>query len=372
MAESVNERHRVKLIHGGDIYSAREQLSRRENAPDILDFSANINPLGLPEGVKQAIIKSMDNYNAYPDPLCRELIYNLSRFERVPAHWLRCGNGAADLIYRLVYAQKPKKAMVLAPTFAEYEEALNTVSCQVVHYELQAGNAFRLDENFLEVLPQVSGLDMLFLCNPNNPTGQLIPREIIVEILQCCRALGILCVIDECFNDFLEEPQKYSAKEYLQEYDNLFILRAFTKIYAMAGIRLGHCISSNEKLLEDLTKAGQPWSVSIVAQIAGIQAMQEKDYIIRTKALLYEERAYLVRSLGDLGINVIASIANYIFIRWPFNTPKPLHEMLFAKGILIRNCDNYYGLSLGYYRICIRKHEDNAALIAALKSLAVQ
>jgi threonine-phosphate decarboxylase len=134
----------------------------------------------------------------------------------------------------------------------------------------------------------------------------------------------------------------------------------------MAGIRLGHCMSSNEKLLKGLVKAGQPWSVSIVAQIAGIQAMQEKEYLMRTKELICEERKYLIRSLESLGIYVIASAANYIFIRWPFNTKNPLHEMLFAQGILIRNCDNYYGLSQGYYRVCIREHEDNMVLIDAL------
>jgi threonine-phosphate decarboxylase len=372
MANLATDRHRVKLIHGGDIYTAREQLSLMENPPDILDFSANINPLGLPEGVKQAITKSVDIYNAYPDPLCRELIFNLSHFERVPCHWLLCGNGAADLIYRLVYAKKPRKAMVLAPTFAEYEEALNSVACQIFHYELQAEKAFQIDENFLEALQQEQDMDMLFLCNPNNPTGQLIPKEVILKILQRCKVLDILCVIDECFNDFLEEPEKYTAKEYLEEFENLFILKAFTKIYAMAGIRLGHCISSNEKLLKDLIKAGQPWSVSIVAQIAGIQAMKEKEYLIKTKELICEERKYLIRSLESLGICVIASSANYIFIRWPFHTKYPLYEMLFDKGILIRNCDNYYGLSQGYYRICIKEHEDNMVLIDALSRVEKQ
>ena len=366
MADSVTDRQGVKLIHGGDIYSAQEQLSLMENPPDILDFSANINPLGLPEGVKQAITKSVDSLSAYPDPLCRELIANLSKFEKVPGPWLLCGNGAADIIYRLVYAKKPKKAMVLAPTFAEYEEALNAVSCQIFHYELKAENAFRIDENFLDALQQEQDMDVLFLCNPNNPTGQLIPKEMILKILERCKAWDILCVIDECFNDFLEEPEKYTAKEYLEEFDNLFVLKAFTKIYAMAGLRLGHCISSNEKLLKALIKAGQPWSVSIVAQTAGIQAIKEKEYLIRTKELICEERKYLIRSLESLGIRVIASTVNYIFIRWPFNQKNPLHEILFEKGILIRNCDNFYGLSPGYYRICIKEHEDNVALIAAL------
>ena len=372
MADVVTDRCRVKLIHGGDIYSAQEQLSLMENPPDILDFSANINPLGLPEGVKQAIIKSADSLSAYPDPLCRELIANLSKFEKVPSPWLLCGNGAADIIYRLVYAKKPKKAMVLAPTFAEYEEALNAVSCQIFHYELKAENAFLIDENFLDALQQEQDMDVLFLCNPNNPTGQLIPKEMILKILERCKAWDILCVIDECFNDFLEEPEKYTAKEYLEEFDNLFILKAFTKIYAMAGLRLGHCISSNEKLLKALIKAGQPWSVSIVAQTAGIQAMKEKDYLIRTKELICAERKYLIRSLESLGIRVIASTVNYIFIRWPFNQKHPLHEILFEKGILIRNCDNFYGLSHGYYRICIKEHEDNMVLIDALSRVEKQ
>jgi threonine-phosphate decarboxylase len=370
MADLVTDKCPVKLIHGGDIYSAQEQLSLMENPPEILDFSANINPLGIPEGVKQAIIKSIDSYNAYPDPLCRELIINLANFEKVPKSSLLCGNGAADIIYRLVYAKKPGKAMVLAPTFAEYEEALNVVSCKVVHYELKAEKAFQVEEDFLDAIQP--DMDMLFICNPNNPTGQLVGKEMIFRILQRCKTLNVLCVIDECFNDFLEEPKKYSAKEYLEEFNNLLIIKAFTKIYALAGLRLGYCITSNEKLLKEIIKAGQPWSVSIVAQIAGIQAMQEQEYLIRTKKLICEERKYLTRSLESLGISVIASTVNYIFIRWPYNKKNSLHKMLFEKGILIRNCDNYYGLSQGYYRICIKQHEDNVVLIDTLRRLEKQ
>lgn len=368
----LTNRYPVKLIHGGDIYSAQEQLKVMGNTSKILDFSANINPLGIPAGVKQAIIKSVDNYDAYPDPLCRELIINLANFEKVPGQWLLCGNGAADIIYRLVYAKKPKNAMVLAPTFAEYEEALNAISCQISHFELKAENEFRIDERLLDALQPENNLDMLFICNPNNPTGQLIPKEMIFQIIQRCKELDIICVIDECFNDFLEEPGRYSAKEYLAKYDNLLILKAFTKIYALAGIRLGYCMSSNAKLLKDINEAGQPWSVSIVAQIAGIQAMQEQEYIIKTKELIREERAYLISSLESLGVDVIASAANYIFIRWPFKTKYPLHEILFAQGILIRNCDNYYGLSPGYYRIGIKKHDDNVVLITALSRVETE
>lgn len=362
-----NGSQKEKLIHGGDVYSAKEQYCMMENPPEILDFSANINPLGLPEGVKQAIIASVDRFDAYPDPLCRELISALSQFEGVPKEWLICGNGAADIIYRTVNARKPKKAMVLAPTFAEYEEALNTVGCKVVPYELYEKNHYQVGEEFLEALGE--NLDMLFLCNPNNPTGQLMEKEFLRKVLIRCKSLGILLFVDECFNDFLEKPEAFSVKEYIKEYDNLIILKAFTKIYAMAGLRLGYCITGNGQRIKEIREAGQPWSVSIPAQIAGIQAMEEKEYLLKTKELIEKERVYLCSQLKELGILTFKSNANYIFIKDACPKEKPLHEMLFEKGILLRNCDNYRGLSPGYYRICIKKHEDNLKLIEALRKI---
>ena len=362
-----NKIKREKLVHGGDIYSAKEALRARGNPSEILDFSANLNPLGLPEGLKKAIVGAIDNFDAYPDPLCRNLIAGLSAYEKVPAEWLLCGNGAADLIFRTAYSQKPKRAMVLAPTFAEYEEALIAVSCQVVRYELKEANDYRLDKGLLEAL--TDDLDMLFLCNPNNPTGQLVEKEFLLVVLQRCKELGILLFLDECFNEFLEEPEAYSMKEHVKEFDNLIILKAFTKIYAMAGIRLGHCITSNKKLLKGIRGAGQPWSVSIPAQVAGIQAMEETEYLIQTKKLIRQEREYLIPSLEKLGIKVIASNANYIFIKDSGLAKSPLHEMLFEKGILIRNCENYHGLSPGHYRICIKRHEENLKLIETLREI---
>ncbi len=364
--DHIKENDRAQ-IHGGDIYSAKEKLSKMKNPPVILDFSANINPFGLPEGVKQAIRVSVDSFDVYPDPRCREFVSRLSKHEGVSAEWIQCGNGAADLIYRAVYAVRPKKAMVLAPTFAEYEEALNAVSCRVVHYELQEKDGFQVGEGLLEAL--YKGLDMLFLCNPNNPTGQLVTKEFLLKLVRRCKTLGILLFVDECFNEFLDEPQEYTTKEFLKAFDNLIILKAFTKIYAMAGIRLGHCISANAGLLKKIREAGQPWSVSAPAQIAGIRAMEEKDYLIQTKKLILQERDYIIPHLKEFQITVIASNANYIFVKDSCSTEKPLHEMLFEKGILIRNCDNYNGLGPGYYRICIRKHEENIKLIEALREM---
>lgn len=358
---------RSRLIHGGDIYSAREQLGELANPPAILDFSANINPLGLPEGVKQSIRDSAGSFDIYPDPLCRELVTGLSGLEGVPREWIFCGNGAADVIFRTVYAVKPKKAMVLAPTFAEYEEALNAAGCRAVHHLLREEDGFRVGKGILDALDE--SLDILFLCNPNNPTGQLIRKDFLLEVLEHCKKMGILLFMDECFIEFLEDPEDYTTKEYLKAFDNLIILKAFTKIYAMAGLRLGHCISANAELLKRIREAGQPWSVSTPAQVAGIRAMEEKAYLIKTKKLIREEREYLLPQLKELGITVIASNANYIFIKDGGAGAKPLHELLFEKGILIRNCDNYNGLGPGYYRICIRTHEQNTILIGALQEI---
>ena len=356
-----------KLIHGGDIYSARETLGKMENPPELIDFSANINPLGLPEGVKKALTEAAGSFDIYPDPLCRDLVRQLAEQEGVTAEWILCGNGAADLIFRMVYAVKPKKAMVLAPTFAEYEEALNAVSCRVVYHRLDSESGFRAGEELLDVLD--GGLDMLFLCNPNNPTGQLMKKEFLYKVALKCRELGILLLIDECFNDFLDEPEAYSVKEYLKDFNNLVVLKAFTKIYAMAGIRLGHCMTSNEALKAKIRMAGQPWSVSSPAQTAGMQAIKEKEYLLETKKLIRTERDYLILELQKNGLEVIASGANYIFVRYHQNEGTSLHEQLFDKGILIRNCDNYHGLGPGYYRICIRKHEDNVKLVEALQDI---
>jgi len=275
-----------KLIHGGDIYSARQKFAAMDKTPELLDFSANINPLGIPEGVKKAIVDSMESYDAYPDPLCRALTGELADCEEVPQDWIFCGNGAADIIYRTVQAVKPKKAMVLAPTFAEYEEALHTVGCEVVRYRLYEQNLYQTSEEFLDTLSE--DLDMLFLCNPNNPTGQLMEKDFLLCVLERCKDLGILLFLDECFNDFLEEPAAYSLKEYLGDFKNLLILKAFTKTYALAGLRLGHCLTCKQDLMKRIRRAGQPWSVSIPAQTAGIQAIREQDYLHQSRTLIRE------------------------------------------------------------------------------------
>ena len=344
--------------HGGNIYDCL-----LDTKTPILDFSANINPLGLPEQIKQAVINSLTVCAHYPDPYCRELIAALSDHYHINREHIICGNGAADLITRFALAQKPKSALLLAPTFSEYEHALTLVDCHISYLALQAETDFSLTT---EILPALApNLDVLFLCNPNTPTGQVIPTSVLKEILNTCKQHGITLFLDECFLPFVTDNSTRSLLPECAAYSNVFLLRAFTKQYAMAGLRLGFGVCSNETLLQQMFHCGQPWSVSIPAQHAGIAALQCNDYWAQSLTLIDTERAFLIRELKKRNMNVIPSKANYIL----FYSPIPLEQKLKKHNILIRNCKNYRGLTKGYYRIAVRTHDENVMLLHAIDQI---
>lgn len=344
--------------HGGDIYACP-----LDTKTPILDFSANINPLGLPPQVKQAVIQSLDVCAHYPDPYCRELTAALSNHYHICKEHIICGNGAADLITRFTLAQKPKNALLLAPTFSEYEHALNLVNSHITYMTLQAKTDFSVTEEILSKL--TPNVDVLFLCNPNNPTGQVIQTSVLKEILNACKHHGTTLFLDECFLPFVNDNSTQSLLSECATYPNLFLLRAFTKQYAMAGLRLGFGVCSNETLLKQMFHCGQPWSVSIPAQHAGIAALQCKDYWSQSLASIDIERTFLIKELQERNINVIPSKANYIL----FYSPIPLEQKLKEQNILIRSCENYRGLTKGYYRIAVRTHDENVMLLHAMDQI---
>ena len=218
----------MELVHGGDWAGYRARFGH-----DALDFSANVSPLGLPQGVADAIVAALPTADRYPDPLCRELRTALSRAEQLPEPWILCGNGAADLIYRLVWALKPRRALLPAPTFAEYAAALESVGCEVKRETLHEADDFAVTEAFVQAVNQ--SIDLVFLCQPNNPTGQITPPELVQRLVRRCADCGAVLVVDECFLDFLQQRDALTAKPLLQTAPNLVILKAFTKLYAMAG-----------------------------------------------------------------------------------------------------------------------------------------
>ena len=345
------------LVHGGDWAGYRAQFGR-----DALDFSANVSPLGLPEGVAKAITAALPTADRYPDPLCRELRAKLAKAEGVPAEQILCGNGAADLIFRLALAEKPKKALLPAPTFAEYAAALETVGCEIKRHFLREENDFALTEVFLSDIDE--SVDMVFLCQPNNPTGQLTEPALVRKILTRCRECGAVLVVDECFLEFLPDWNQMTAKAFLNE-KNLVILKAFTKLYGMAGVRLGYCLCSDADLLGRMQAAGQPWAVSSLAQAAGLAALDETEYVAQVRELIAQQRPILTEGLRSLGLRVLDGKANYLL----FRAPETLGEALRQKGVVLRSCGNYPGLDGSWYRTAVRTAPENAQLLKTLEEV---
>lgn len=349
----------VALIHGGDVVGFEAQYGR---AP--LDFSVNTNPFGLSPRARAALSLAADRACEYPDPLCRRLRQAIGAQESVPMEWVACGNGAADLIWRLALALHPRRALVTAPTFSEYETALTFARCAVEHCILRRDRGFLPDEEILGRITEE--IDVVFLCNPNNPTGRTMSKDLLRQIVHRCRETGSVLVVDECFLGFLAEKAEKTMKPHLSEYPNLVILKAFTKLYGMAGLRLGYCLCANETLLEDLRRAGQCWPVSVAAEEAGLAALEDRAFVRRTLEFLPGERERLRTQLTLRGMDVIPGEANYLL----FSTKiENFDQKLAQRGILIRDCRNYPGLTEGDYRTAVLLLRDNDRLLAAVDEI---
>ncbi|MCI8269778.1 MAG: threonine-phosphate decarboxylase [Lachnospiraceae bacterium] len=349
-------------LHGGDIYHGRIAL----------DFSVNVNPLGIPLGVQKVLRASVEHWNRYPDPECGELSRRLAEYHGTERERIVCGNGAADLIYRLISLKKPKQALLLSPTFSEYERALEAVGCQIRYFILRKERDYRV--NVRELAGQLEEGEWLFLCNPNNPTGLAVPGGQVELLAGICQKKQGLLVVDECFCEFLEKPEKYTLAGRIPNYPGVVLLRAFTKSYAMAGLRLGYVICGDMALAGQLRRTGQPWSVSIPAQEAGAAALREKDYLAQARGLVRKEREWMGQKLGELGFRVFPSQVNYLLFQDEEGRYGNLGIRLREQGILIRDCGNFHGLepaanSTGfrYYRTAIRTHEENKQLIETIR-----
>lgn len=327
----------TERIHGGDWAGFREEFGQ---AP--LDFSASISPLGVPDGVVRAAAEAARRADCYPDPKCRELSSAIAEHENVPASSVLCGAGAADLIWRTVLAIHPSTAWLQAPTFGEYRVALEQVNCKVTHEEQ-------------------ADVDLMILCNPNNPTGKLTPRETVLQMAE----RGVPMLLDECFLDFTDDPAANEFTGLLSDYPNVLVLKAFTKLYAMAGFRLGYVMCSDTVLLRRVAQAGPPWAVSSVAQAAGLAALQETSYVQQVRTLVKTERTWLVEQLKALGLQTVPGSANYLLFRAGYTTGESLRQ----RGILVRTCGDFEGLDKSWIRIAVRTHKDNETLIRALKEV---
>ena len=344
-----------EYVHGGDVYSFSARFG---GAP--VDLSANINPFGIPAHVKQAMQDAIDACTQYPDPFCRAARAAIAQAEGVAPDRIYCGSGAADVLDRLAVVLRPKMALLLAPTFAEYERTL--AGADLRFHTLCAEENFDVTERILDdITPE---LDAVYLCNPNNPTGCIIDPALLRQIAARCAGVGARLIVDECFLDFVQGGETLAP--YLNAFPSLVLLRAYTKMYAVPGVRFGWCMTADTALIEGLYRAGQPWNVSVIAQACAVACAGEREYAIQTAQRIAEERTYLREQLAARGLWVCPGKANFLLFR---AQDADLQEKLAQRGILIRDCANYRGLARGYYRTAVKTRKESDALLTALDEI---
>ncbi len=346
------------LNHGGDIYSYEKKYGRTP-----IDFSSSINPLGMPHSTKRAIINNLDKLSIYPDMLCTELKRSIARKEKTEQDYIFCTNGASEALYLIAAAIKPKKALIPAPVFSGYEESLCAVKTEIVYYNTNEDNDFKTEENIIDYIDQ--SIDIIYLCNPNNPTGEVLKDSLLEKIISTAELKGCYLLIDESFMDFLEDGK--SAKKYLKEYKNLIILKSYTKTYALAGVRAGFIFTSNKDLLNKIKLNTPLWNVSALASICVISAVEDEKYIKESIEYIAEERKRLKEAFKENGFKVFDSDVNYLFFK---NTKiKNLKIKLEKRAILIRSFEGCKNLNEYYFRAAVKKKGENTFLIKELEKL---
>ncbi len=337
----------MQYKHGGDIF---------ENPPK-LDFSININPLGMPSEIANAIISAVATSDIYPDYKCRKLAVLLGKKHDVGENQIAIGNGASELISaisRLGF----KNAVIIQPTFSEYAKSLEIANVKVENYIMGENLEFNIED-----AKKIPPCDVCFLCNPNNPTGKFSSIETVKTLAKQMQSHGGILILDECFIEFVENAQ--SGVSLFGEFPNIIILRAFTKSYAMAGVRLGYAICSSQKLAEKIKTQLPMWNVSHLAQKAGETAIKSCGDFSKMLEVVKDGRKYLEVCLMFFGFKVYISDANFMLFECGFDLKTPLLE----KGILIRDASDFVGLSKNTFRITVATKEKNKTLIKAIAEI---
>lgn len=338
--------------HGGDIY--RNQIR--------LDFSVNTNPLGMPDPVKEALHQAVEEAENYPDIRAQVLSATVTEQLQVRKEQLVFGNGASELFHAVLHAIKPSKILIPVPSFLGYEEAAKAIDCEVIFYEMKKEEKFCLTDRILDVLDE--NISLVFLANPNNPVGNLVEPELIFQIAEKCRQCDITLVLDECFMELTGKEQTYSFLKRLNEFSNVVVIRAFTKLYAIPGVRLGYLVCE-QNLAEKIRLQLPEWNLSVFAQRAGVAAIKEQEYIVRAVVCIQTQRQFLLEELQAAGCSVFDSDADYLL----FYSEMPLYELFLQRGILIRDCSNFRGLQRGYYRIAVKSEEQNRMFAEVLREI---
>lgn len=354
-----------KFEHGGDIKS----VIRENNLNEIMDFSANINPYGLSNNIKNAILADLDNIIHYPQPNAEDLRKKIGETYNIPSDKIIVGNGAVEIIYTLCHILKPKNVLIVSPGFSEYERAARSAGADI-HYAMLDE---KLDFNspMRDIIVNIKGNDLLFIGNPNNPTGTLYMLEDMELLIEHAENNGCFVVVDESFMDFIKTSEAFSVLPLVEKYHNLLVLHSLTKFYAIPGLRLGFAATDHE-VLDPLYAAKDIWNVNSLAQTAGMAALDDKKYQRRSRTYTRTEINYLYEELSTLDkLKVYEPTVNFILVNISKTglTATQLREKLLKYNIIIRNCANYPGLDENYVRFAVRTREENDELVDALTEI---
>lgn len=363
-------------FHGGNIY----KIFREKNIDKILDYSSNINPYGVPENLKKEIFEKVFVLERYPDPDYIELREKIAEKNNLNIENIIVGNGATEIIFLFMKILSPKKVLIVSPTFGEYERAIKAStlandSLEINYFELKEIENFVLNVKNLETELE-NNYDLLILCNPNNPTGQFLKLKKLEEILKICEQKNTKLFIDEAFVEFVEDWENESIINSKENKENLFVIRAFTKFFAIPGLRLGYGICFNNNLLKKMLEKKEPWSVNNIADLAGKTVLDDENYIQKTKEWIKDQKKYMYENLNKIeGLRAYKTEVNFILLKIEDNLlekgldVKNLRKKMLEKGILIRDASNFIYLNKHYFRLAIKDKLNNEKVIETLTSI---
>jgi threonine-phosphate decarboxylase len=360
-------------FHGGNVW----ELSEKYNIPSnqLIDFSISTNPLGVPEKALQNIRQSLNLINHYPDPTHEWLLEALSNSAGVEPNNVVVGNGSTELIYLFaeVFLERGYEAVTPVPTFNEYKAATERFGGNTVFVKCDSAKNFQLDFGKLErAISEKTRI--VFLCNPNSPTGCLCEKADVLRFIGFAAEENVLVFLDEDYIDFVDDSKRYSMAEYVNDHDNLFVLRSLTKFFGLAGARIGFGVAS-PPIVNILKRAKMPWSVNSLAMFGAAEAVKDIDFIKKSRFLLSRSKKELLEMFRAIPwLKVYPSETNFLLIEiiQVDLTSTQLKEGLAKRGLLIRDCKDFDGLNNRFFRVTVRKPEENKKLIEEIKSFGNQ
>ncbi|UZW15527.1 histidinol-phosphate transaminase [Clostridium pasteurianum] len=348
------------MIHGGDIYT--DGIFKGK---ELLDFSSNINPLGVPKGFRNNIDEALNNVTRYPDIKYREVLKSLSNYTGILKKNFVMGNGAAEIIDLVI--SNFKSILIVVPSFVEYEINAKKWRCHIEYSKLQDNMNF----DYEDIENKLDAVEALIIGNPNNPNGNIIDKAKFQTIIEICEAKGKIIIIDEAFIEFTGSI-KNSFIDKIEGNRSIFIIRAITKFFAMPGVRFGYGISSNEELLNNIRKKQNPWNINCFAELAVKYSLADEEYIKRSLQWIEEERKFFISGLNEIRCieKTFKSFSNFVLCKLKNIDEEKLYKYCLGNGIIIRKAGDFRGLDNSYVRFAVKDRNSNKRLIKVLRDVS--